>query len=70
MTHSDLIQNLQNQLFSAILESQDIYTEIKSSDKDKSKFQKELLEKYISMKGRNIFFNYISEGKGYSHFVN
>ncbi|MCB9060631.1 MAG: aminotransferase class III-fold pyridoxal phosphate-dependent enzyme [Halobacteriovoraceae bacterium] len=68
MTHSDLIQNLQNQLFSAILESQDIYTEIKSSDKDKSKFQKELLEKYISMKGRNIFFNYISEGKGYGPF--
>lgn len=67
--HSTTIQNQIDQLFSSILLEQQSINGLKPADEGKSKEMHDLIESYTSMKGRGLFYDYFSTGRGHGPFT-
>ena len=67
--YSEKIQEQINKLFTEISTEQQKINGIKPADEDKKNLVEETLRKYQVLRGRNYFFNYLSEGRGHGPFT-
>lgn len=58
-----------DQLFSSILIEQQKFDSIKESDPNKAQLMKDLMDSYTELKGRGLFYDYFSTGRGHGPFT-
>lgn len=66
---SPKIDDLINELFSAILSEQKKFNKVLPPDEGKKALLKDKLDEFIKLRGRTFFYNYMSTGRGHGPFT-
>ncbi len=67
--HNETIQNQIDQLFSSVLLEQQKFNSVKPADPNKVDKMREMIDSYADLKGRGLFYDYFSTGRGHGPFT-